>query len=149
MERHVWINPSRLRRGKKTTKVDGVELFVELSPFDTPKAIVGTYVPQQRCFTIGFQYIDQEPPKHPPSVHEGITIYEGKFSGKLLSISIAIDEPPLDRVGIISLRTKFLNALKTRRESRNPPNQLNQEVAEDIIKEKEFEELAEELVGAE
>ena len=60
MERYLWVNPDRLRNA--TRHVEGMDFVVSLSPYDTPKAIVGKYVPDSGEFAIAFEYIDDEKP---------------------------------------------------------------------------------------
>lgn len=36
MATHVWVNPERFHGVERTVTVDGVDLYVQLSPFDAP-----------------------------------------------------------------------------------------------------------------
>ena len=99
-------------------------------------------------FTIEFRYIDEEPAASQPVSFGDVEIHEGKHSGKLLSLSFPIDKPPLNKVSMISLRTKLLDALHNRRQQLKDADVLNQDVAEEILDEKDFEELAGGLAAA-
>ena len=43
MNRHVWVNTARLKRGHATRFVDGMELYVEVSPYSVPRTVIGRY----------------------------------------------------------------------------------------------------------
>ncbi len=139
MPRHVWVNSDRLEKGSAVRNVGGMELTVEVSPYSVPKAVVGRYDERKGRFVIEFKYIDEEKPAPSPRTIEGVEISEGLHSHKLLSISIPIDSPHLESVGVISLRTRIANALKERLrgvvdpDSPDGPDVLNQEVAEEIL----------------
>ncbi len=107
MERYIWVNPDRL---EDTQKKVGLDFLVELSPYDVPKGITGTYSPGDGHFLIEFEYIDNEPPVVSETTH-GVRVFQGKHSGKLLRLVIPIDTPPLDTAGAIRLRTNVLDAV--------------------------------------
>jgi hypothetical protein len=143
MQNYLWVNPGRLKKGRHVEKTDGMEITVEISPYDLPTSVVGGYDPKTGRFVITFRYIDREDAVESPSKKfEGVTFLEGKNSGKLLSIQIAIDAPPMDNTAVISLKTKVMEALRHRRDSMKEPESLNQDVAEEILDQKEdFEAL--------
>ncbi len=154
MERYIWINPERLEaalndsRMSDTGEVDdsqvaGINLYVELSPYDTPKAIVGRYDEQSREFVIEFEYIDDEPARR-TAPGEGITLYAGKHSNKLLRIKISIDEAPHDKAALIHLQTNVINALD-RFEKEPGRGRLNRRVTRELLAE-DFDGLAKDLV---
>lgn len=147
MAQHVWVNPGRLQRARKTLCVDGVDLIVELSPYDTPRSIVGEYDQVKQRFVIRFQYIDDEPARTNIRAHEGIEVREGRYSGKLLSVSIPVDVASLDAVAILRLRTRVLEALKSRHlQGKDKTSEtMNVEVAEELLDSSNFNTLAKEL----
>ena len=151
MAKHVWVNSDRLKRGRAKRMVDGFELIVEISPYSSPKAVVGRYDESAGRFIIQFKYIDNEKPSRPQSWPGDVVIQEGKYSRKILSISIPIDATFMKKVGIITLRTKIGEAFRERRQgvtdpdAPNSPDILNQEVAEEILDENTLELLAEEV----
>jgi hypothetical protein len=145
MGRFVWVNPERLTKMRKQVRVDGVDISVELSPFDVPRAIVGSYDRGHGLFIIEFQYGDDEPARSAPTTEEGVSIFEGRHSGKLLKITIPVDHHPLNQVGIIALKTRILGALdKNRRDGDR--GDLRTNVADEILSdEAKFEELTHDL----
>jgi hypothetical protein len=154
MERHIWINPDRLdaalndSRMSDTGDMDDsqvaeINLFVELSPYDTPKAIVGRYDEESRQFVIEFEYIDDEPER--AAAHtDGITLFAGKHSNKLLRIVISIDEAPHDKAALIHLQTDVIDALN-RFEKQPGRGRLNRRVTRELLAE-DFDGLARDLV---
>ena len=144
MESYIWINPSRLPKGETNTSVDGIDLVVELSPYDIPKAITGRYDEPEGCFEIAFEYIDEEPQTFSESPH-GIRVAQGKHSGKLLGVSIPVDHPPLDETAIIQLRTNVLDALDGIEKARTR-GRMNRTVAKGLLSE-DLDKLAEVLVA--
>ncbi len=148
MARHIWINPDRIPKTRRQTRIDGVDLVVQLSPYDAPTSISGQYDQSTGCFVIQFMYVDNEPPAS--RVHQigEISIREGRYSGKILTIRIPVDR---NELAMISMQTKLMSALKSRKEGfRGVPTigkELNQEIAEEILSE-DLDELASELVGA-
>ena len=141
MNRHIWVNSGRLKRGHATRVVDGVELYVEVSPYSTPRTVVGRYDRKNGQFVIEFKYIDREKPSPRVLRSGGVVIREGIFSRKILSITLPIDDLPFAKIGIISLKTKIVDALNARvqgvtdPDSPDSPDILNQEVAEEILDE--------------
>jgi hypothetical protein len=150
MAQHVWVNPERLEKAQKTQKVDGVELIIELSPYETPRAVIGES--EKGRFIIRFRYIDEEPSRPHPITHEGIEFWVGLHSGKILRISIPIDTPPLAEVAVIRLRTKVIDALENKRETLKAAipraSGLNVDVAEEILSAENFAKLAKDLTGS-
>jgi hypothetical protein len=151
MSRYVWVNPERLKKGRLRNQCEGVDLIVEVSPYSKPVSVIGDYDRVGGKFLIQFRYIDNEPNAPRPTESNGVVIVEGRYSGKILSIALPIDGPELKTVGIISLKTRIKNALKARsqaseqrKKSEVPVDQLNQDIAEEII-EKDLEVLAGEL----
>jgi hypothetical protein len=153
MSKHVWVNTDRLKRGRAIRVVDGIELTVEISPYSVPKAVVGVYDKKRGRFNIEFKYIDNEVPGKPFHVFGGVVIEEGKHSRKILMISIPVDAPSMEKVGIITLKTKIVNAFRERirdvtdPDSPDSPDVLNQEVAEEILDPEMLKELAGDLVS--
>jgi len=109
----VWINPERLETAQLqgVKEVEGIDLTVSLSPYDLPSAIIGEYEQEAKDFVISLEYMDDEPRRLAHTNAEGIHAYVGKYSGKILRISIPIDHPPLDRAAFISLEPTFLHAI--------------------------------------
>ena len=146
MAHYVWINRDRLeKKSSRTLKVDGIDLQVQLSPYDSPTAIVGQYDNESGTVWISFQYADDEHAASKVSKIDDIEFLEGRHSGKLLKISIPVDKRNL---AVIALQTRVLDALKKRTQTfRGLPTigkELNQEVAEDVLS-SEFNDLAAEL----
>ncbi len=153
MSRHIWVNPDRLKKGRRHTRIDGVDLVVEVSPYSSPIGVVGDYSAKSGQFVITFRYIDKEPKSPLVAETEGVIITTGKYSGKLLSIALPIDGPDLKSVSIISLKTRIKDALKSRSRglekegmAENRFDLLNQSIAEEII-DKDLERLAPEPIG--
>ena len=135
MAKYRWINTERLANAVREMTVNGVRVVVGLSPYSVPERVSGQYQPDPGLFVISFEYIDEEPAaKRPLRVNE-VEIREGAYSGKILSITLPIDEPPLSNTCIIELQTHVLDALRARsREVAGKTDQeLNQQVAEEVI----------------
>jgi hypothetical protein len=147
MGRQIWVKSDGLKRCVSVRIVDGVELSIAISPYSTPKAVVGTYDRTSGRFNINFKYIDNEPPRATLVDSHGVLIREGRFSRKILGISIPTDQPPLDKVAVSGLRTRILDAFKERSRifsdtaAPDAPDLLNQDVAEEILNEKAIAEL--------
>jgi hypothetical protein len=137
MEKYMWINPERIE--KTTRHVEGMDLTVALSPYDTPKAIVGNYLQDSGQFVISFQYIDDEKPIV-SQIQHGIQLLHGKYSGKLLKVVIPIDNPPHDETSVIRLRTEVLDAIRGA-PIRKRIGRMNRAVTKEIIEDR-FAELA-------
>jgi hypothetical protein len=154
MPRHIWVNPKRLKSAVATETVDGMRLTVGISPYSLPLFVVGRYDSKTGRFVIEFQYINDEKASPRPRVINGIEIHEGRLSRKILSISLPIDRHPLDRVAIIDLRTKIMDAFRERaRGATDPitpdtPDTMNQNVAEELLDEANLKELAGDLVAS-
>lgn len=129
-----------------------MELYVEVSPYSTPRSVLGRYDKTKGEFIIEFKYIDNEKVSPKPLNCGGIIIREGRYSRKIISLTIPIDMPNFKKIGVISLKTIIGNALSqrvrgvTEPDSPNSPDVLNQEVAEEILEEN-LVYLAGELVG--
>jgi len=122
---------------------------VELSPYHAPQGVSGEYSPADGTFTIGFDYIDDEPPSEQKTKLNDVTISEGRFTGKILAITLPIDKPPLDKTCIIQVQTigeRVLDALRQRdrlvHERGKIDQELNQEAAKQILNENMNELLA-------
>lgn len=142
-ERYVWVNPSRISPSSSELHgsefmLPGVSINVQLSPYDMPKGVSGSYDGTHGTFTIRYDYINKEKERITKKIIEGATIIEGDVSGKLLGIILPIDKPPLQEACIIELRNKFLSALTTR-EGQLPHHKadavLNNRIARMVIKE--------------
>lgn len=151
MAKHVWINPDRFKNASKMMRVDGIDLTVQLSPYDCPQAISGSYQKGTGDFVISFNYIDEEPMSSKPCRIGDIEIVEGKYTGKLLKIMVPVDKKSLKDISIIKLQTRVLDAFEKRRaEFKGMPTvakELNQEAAKEILTE-DFADLTDEFVCA-
>ncbi len=136
---HIWINPERLSNAFEEAEVEGIDLMIELSPYDAPKAIVGEYSEKRGKFDISFEYIDEEPEKLIDESSDGIRAFAGKHSEKLLRLSIPIDHAPLDKAAIIQLRTNVFGILE-KIGSRGKKGRLNHRVANQLLGE-DFDKL--------
>lgn len=137
MGTYVWVDPERIIRRQESVEVDGVHLTVEASPYDVPTAVRGSYDTKRGLFKIEFRYIDDEPAANADSTYDGISVTEGKHSGKLLTISIPIDKPGWADAGVIALTTtNVARAMQLRGKSLGDElgRVLNQHAAEDALK---------------
>ena len=135
MRQHsMWIDPERLLNTSQKRKIDGIDLVVELSPYTKPEGVSGAYDQKKKTFVIAFDYFDNEP-QGTSSSFDGVMITEGKYTGKLLTISIPLDSLPHDNACVASLRTKALDALEKRASSIGfqGDRQLNQSVAKEVL----------------
>lgn len=143
---YIWINPERVDAAKTAKdEVEGIDFIIELSPYDAPQAITGCYDEDSGRFTIAFEYIDDEPGKAIKATG-GVGIFAGVHSGKILSIVLHIDKPPLDRAAVIQLRTNVLDALG-QMPSKKDRGGWNREITKELLEE-DFEKLTGELVSA-
>ena len=147
MAKYIWVNRDILTNASKTLKVDGIDLEVHLSTFDSPLRVAGAFDADKSEFQISFEYRDKEPEGNRSQFDE-VCFVEGKHSGKLLQI--IIHTKPRNLM-VVSLRTQVMDALKKRGKSfKGLPTiskELNQDVAESFFEEN-FDELAGELVEA-
>lgn len=132
MGKYVWINPERLANA--TQHVEGMDLTVGLSPYDSPKAIVGNYLRGQGLFEIAFEYIDNEKPVI-SDIQHGIRAYHGKYSGKLLKLVIPVDEPELRTTSVIQLRTNVLNAVSAAPIYQSATGRMNRKLTKELLEE--------------
>lgn len=155
MATNIWVNPERFRKVGQELHINGMELVVQVSPYDIPTNIHGRHVKSSKSFEITFDYFDNETPG-PPVVQDKIRFIPGKFSGKLLKIIIPVDSQPMDEIGVIQLRTEVLNALQNRSERLNPikdtsrpvGSYLNSEGVRDALQDEEtFRSVVSELVA--
>jgi hypothetical protein len=155
METHVWIRPDRFKSVGQPVQVDGVDLQVQLSPYDAPTSIRGRYRADTKDFEIRFEYMDEEPPGRTRTVKH-IRFVEGRYSEKLLAIIIPVDKKPLNKVGIIRLQSDIVEALENRAEALDPNQHserpfgrfLNLKAAKDVVENTdEFESVTRELVA--
>lgn len=125
-----WIDADELRSLEKEEVVDGLSITVRTSPFHLPKSVTGVFDEQRQVFSIQFHYPDSEPPSKQNSfTTDGLTIVEGKFSGRILSIEIPGDM--ISRIDRIELMIE--EGLRKRRLSGRRINDMNQRVAEEIL----------------
>ena len=143
MSRFIWVNPSRLEKGRRTEQgPEGVSFEVEVSPFSMPQTVFGTYEQATGRFVIEFRYIDQEASPSPRKLgNEGIVIREGQYSGKILSIEIPVSDQKSKDIGHIELKLiKMFNdreqAAKSHKSRKGRPDLLNQKVAQEILQKK-------------
>lgn len=84
----------------ETVKVRGVDLVIQISPLDAPKAVRGEYRPDRGVFRIEFKYPDREEGELVPGP-ECVSLELGRHSRKLLGIEVAVDEHDLDAVRLV------------------------------------------------
>lgn len=147
MAKHIWINPERVQNAK-SLRIGGVKFSVSISPFDTPKEIIGQYDVSTGLFSISFKYDDSEPVAKAATSPDGVEFFEGKHSGKLMRIVVPVDK---NNLAIVALQTKVMKALVQRRQgfdkNRSFVKDLNQTVAEEVLA-LDFNRFESELVGA-
>jgi hypothetical protein len=123
MSKHIWINPKRFASIGEKVHHDGMQIEVFLSPSDAPNGIVGTYDQKRGEFVIQFEYQNHEAPGDEHRQGK-VRFIEGRYSGKLLSIVIPIDDKLFNNVSLIALKTEVSKALDARRESLKGPQSL-------------------------
>jgi len=141
MKIYRWINEERFANATREETIDGVRMMVTLSPFNTPTRVSGELSSDGNSFVIKFDYIDDEPGGE-PKIYGPVSVVEGKHTGKLLSIILPVDRPPIQQPRVIEvvvneLKSKAIEALQLRqkrlRSQGKTDNVLNQTVAEEII----------------
>ena len=143
-QQFMWINGERIRKSR-TVDVYGLEIEVELSPFETPTSIRGRHLPHIG-FVIDFDYIDSEPSVSNPEKVESVEFLEGRHTGKLLRITIPVDDAQYKNVAVIKANVN--SALRYRGEQIPLADQtmlgksLNNEFVSTVL-----DENIEELVG--
>lgn len=143
MKRQIWINRERVESAIHEN-VDGVELEVSLAPFNTPIEIVGQYLKSSGSFEIVFKYLSHEPPGRQESAGP-ISLVSGKHTGRLQRIVIPVDDPSLEHIGVIELRTKIANAMDV---GMNSQNRLNRQFARKALEDKTVDPLFADLVAS-
>jgi hypothetical protein len=135
MANYIWFNPGRFLDLRKTEQAGGMQITVELSPYETPKGLLGKYDQSRGEFSIEFRYIDHEPCRS-ESVHDGIRLTRGRHTGKLLTIAIPVDKAPHDTTCVIELKTKIIRALEEEFSiNNNLEFELNLDAAKSVINE--------------
>ncbi len=134
MKTHVWIGSDRWGDLSRRENVDGLEMVITLSPYLAPQSIWSDQTDHHLNF--GVSYIDREPEGIQTSFGN-VTLTEGRYSGKLLSLSIpwngTRDDPERSR----ELKSHILEAF-AQRETRlddKIDRQLNQQVIGQVIEE--------------
>jgi hypothetical protein len=123
-----------------------------LSPYEAPVALVGRFDQAARQFWLSFEYLDEEPARQIASA-DGIELFEGRNSRKLLHISILLENPALNPTEISRLKTRVMDLLgyvEQRQDSaakHGADGRIGWDVAKELLS-LEFSELTEELVAA-
>ncbi len=136
MTKSRLLNPDRFANLRRSAKADGLDITVELSPYETPKAVAGSVDDKNLELRIFFSYIDTEPGVE-FAASNGVRFVEGKHTGKLLTIIAPLVKVPLDQETAEDVRQKIRNALKQRADSVKSKigRQLNLDAASAVINE--------------
>ncbi len=134
MKNQVSIGQDRLDDLSRSETVEGINLIVSLSPYATPRSFWSDYSNQEHQITLGFDYSDREPVGR-RTTFDDVTVSEGRYSGKVITIAIPVDDLPDQPAEVNNVKTKALNALRQRQEKLgNKIDQiLNQTVASKVI----------------
>jgi hypothetical protein len=147
--RYIRVSPARVAGLLARKAAEGAAVCSELSPYDAPNAIVGSFDSEIAKFWIAFEYLDDEPASQ-IARDEAIDVFAGKNSRKLRRLSILIEQLPLDLVAIDRWKTRvvgLLNQVVTREKiAKTTPinHRLDWDVAIRLLDE-EFAELTSEL----
>lgn len=114
MENYRTLDQEQFFNLRKAENVDGLQITVRLSPYETPCAVAELYDGDGKKVRISFRYIDSEPGVQVPGA-DGVTFVEGRHTGKLLSISVPIDVGQLSAADVDGVRYRALEAIRKRR----------------------------------
>ena len=88
-----WINidPKTIKE-EKLRNIRGVQLNVQLSPYDIPEAVRGYYNKKRKIFVIEFRYLSDEPTKNKKlDKKDNLSLKIGRNSHRLYGIEIDVD----------------------------------------------------------
>lgn len=134
---------------KPTSEEAGVKIHIFLSPFDIPEACRGYFDQKSERFTIEFRYLAEEDEKMVrPEGQTGITLYEGKNSGRVRRIEVDTEALNVSQVELkMSVFESVDNAIAFLESEGNDNRKAYYDVTRKIIKDN-VEELSEELMLA-
>lgn len=137
MEHHIYISSSTSDPvAEKKIDLEGAGVTVRLSPTDIPRGLIGKFDEKSQRLFITFDYSDDEPPASETEEQPGVVIREGKYSGKVLGITITFHDKKKPVAGWDwqgRLKAAFASRRKGFRGIRTISKELNQAVAETVL----------------
>lgn len=131
------VSPSSLK------DVHGVELNVQISPYDVPRQVRGNYDTSLTQFVIEFRYLGDEPLRD-QRLDQHVTLQVGRNSGRLYEIHVDVDSLRAQKVQLrLHLGQVVSEGIRQLAASR-PERTKNYELARQILEEHR-EELLEPL----
>ena len=86
-------------RPSRKMVMKGIEFSVALSPYFFPEYLECSYDESSGCLVIDLKYLDIEPQKETPEFdNQFISLYVGRFTGRLLSLMVKVDRNEVDKV---------------------------------------------------
>jgi hypothetical protein len=105
----------------RTTKLDGVEVTVMMSPYDVPQALRGEYEEKNKRFVIEFRYLGEEDTRD-ELYNEHVTLRLGKHSGRLYGIELDVDAMNASWVQLVTTALLDTESRLGQRRPRRPEN---------------------------
>ncbi len=147
----LWVDRDELETAKPRLQ-EGGHYSLQISPYNLPHSIHGTYNREKELLEIDLYYIDQEEKDRKPiSADHGIQLFVGEHSRKILKITIPLKTVPQQGDGVIdSLRKAIHEALQNqirilKTEKRSP--RLNFELVNEVLNNDDyFQLLSSELI---
>lgn len=104
MKNWVRVRPDT-KKAKQLKTIRGVQIEVQVSPYDIPEAVRGEYSKELSKFVIEFKYIGEEP-FDLKGHQQHVALRIGKNSGRLYGIEIDVDALKVSEV-----RVRVTNAI--------------------------------------
>lgn len=134
----IRVEPTKATRTMRE-KIRGVDVSVQISPYDIPLAFRGIYLEEQGAFRIEFKYEDGEPSGGREKVDQMVTVELGKVSRKLLAIEVAVDEHGIDvvrfKVPALDQADQAVKRLMQQATTTPPSARLNYRAVDEVLRE--------------
>lgn len=132
----TWIPVDTMEMNpEKKVEEHGVELHVQISPYDVPQALRGGFNEESGRFEIEFRYIGEEPVRK-QAADEYLSFYVGKKSGRLYKIQLDVKAMKAHKVTLRVMPMGELSQEIEKLHVRMPVRRANYKVVSDLIKSK-------------
>ena len=111
----------------------GVELHVQISPYDIPQALRGHYNDEANRFEIEFQYLTEEPLME-KIADQYVSFFVGKKSGRLYKIQMDVKAMKAQKVTLRLAPTAMISQEISKLNEHIPRRRDNYNVVNDLIK---------------
>jgi hypothetical protein len=132
----TWIPVDTMEMNpEKKLDERGVELHVQISPYDVPQALRGGFNEKTDRFEIEFRYIGDEPLRV-QAADQHVSFYVGKKSGRLYKIQLNVKAMKAQKVTLKLAATAMLSQEIEKLNEHIPGRRDNYGVVSDLIKSK-------------